>query len=214
MDPAAAAQIQQMAQQIAQLQQFAAQQQQIAAAAAAAAAAPAPAPAAAAPRGGPRLPPPAPFEGSAVKLDDYSADMQQQFSWYAIVADPDKVRFGVGFLRGAARDWWTNLAAGAQPATWDELIAALRARFQPVTTAETARAKLHSLSQGKASAHDYISAFRRLLVAVPDMAEADRLFAFTRGLNPAIAMQIRVQGIATLEQAIAMATRIGGLREI
>jgi len=59
--------------------------------------------------------------------------------------------------------------------------------------------------------HDYISQFRRLVVAVPDMSEADRLFQFTRGLAPAIATQIRVQGVSTVDAAIAMAARVGSL---
>jgi len=194
-------------------QQANAMQQQIAAAVwaqvqqqqQAAAAAPA-----AAPQGPrPRLPAPAAFDGAASKLDEWRADLLQQFDYYGIASDAERLRFAAGHMRGAARDWWTYLAAEARPATWDALIIALRARFQPVTTATTARAKLHALTQGKASVHAYVSAFRALLVAVPDMGDADRLFAFQRGLQPAIALQLQVHGVPTLEEAIAMAARIG-----
>ena len=165
---------------------------------------------AAAPQGArPRLPAPAAFDGAASKLDEWRADLLQQFDYYGITSDAERLRFAAGHMRGSARDWWTYLEAAARPATWDALIVALRARFQPVTTATTARAKLHALTQGKASVHAYVSAFRALLVAVPDMGDADRLFAFQRGLQPAIALQLQVQGVTTLEAAIAMATRIG-----
>jgi len=168
------------------------------------------APAAAAPHSArPRLPAPAAFDGAASKLDEWRADLLQQFDYYAITSDAERLRFAAGHMRGSARDWWTYLEAAARPATWDALIVALRARFQPVTTATTARAKLHALTQGKASVHAYVSAFRALLVAVPDMGDADRLFAFQRGLQPAIALQLQVHGVTTLENAIAMATRIG-----
>jgi hypothetical protein len=199
MDAAAAAAMQQ---QIAAAVWAQLQQQQQAAGA--------PAVAAAAPHSArPRLPAPAAFDGAASKLDEWRADLLQQFDYYAITSDAERLRFAAGHMRGAARDWWTYLEAAARPATWDALIVALRARFQPVTTATTARAKLHALSQGKASVHAYVSAFRALLVAVPDMGDADRLFAFQRGLQPAIALQLQVHGVTTLESAIAMATRIG-----
>ena len=78
------------------------------------------------------------------------------------------MRLPTSVLAGDAWDWWAHLGAAA-PAGWTALVDALRARFQPVTSAETARAKLASLAQGKASVNEYISAFRRLLVAVPTM---------------------------------------------
>jgi hypothetical protein len=182
-----------------QLQQFA---QQIAAAAPNHAAQP---------RGLQRLPPPASFEGRATAIDDWVADLTQQMEWYATPAG-ERVRFAAAFLRGAARDWYGTL--GAAPASWPEMQAALRGRFQPVNSAESARAKLIALVQGKRSVNEYVDDFRRLLVRVPTMDADDRLFQFTRGLNPQIATQIRVQGVSNLDAAIAMAVRIGGLREL
>ena len=102
----------------------------------------------------------------------------------------------------------------ARPTAFGDFVAALRKRFQPVTSAETARAKLAVLQQGKSSIHDYVSAFRQLLVAVPSMGEDDRLFQFTRGLRPAIATQLRVHGVASIDAAIEMATRVGSLGEL
>ena len=43
------------------------------------------------------------------------------------------------------------------------------------------------------------------------MSEADRLFAFIRGVKPAIATQLRVHGVKTVDQAIEMAMRIGSM---
>ena len=162
----------------------------------------------------PRLPPPPSFDGKASTLDAWVADMEQQFEWYGAQAEGDRMRFATGFIAGSARDWWTATPQAARPATWTAFLAALRKRFQPVTSAETARAKLAALQQGKASIHDYVTVFRQLLVAVPTMSEDDRLFAFTRGLRPAIATQLRVHGVKTTDAAIEMATRVGSLGEL
>ena len=210
-----AAAVQQMLQSALQQQQQALNQQMNAAIAAAVAAAVplAAAPAAAAPFAAARaarLPPPALFEGVSAKLDEFIADIEQQVAWYTLPAG-DIVRFAGGFMRGAARDWHTTLAP--QPADWASLVLALRARFQPVNSAESARAKLLSLSQGKQSVNDYIDAFRRLLVRVPTMSDDDRFHQFRRGLRPAIALQIDMQGITTLDAAITRAAQIGGRLE-
>jgi hypothetical protein len=210
-----AAAVQQMLQSALQQQQQALNQQMNAAIAAAVAAAVplAAAPAAAAPFAAARaarLPPPALFEGVSAKLDEFIADIEQQVAWYTLPAG-DIVRFAGGFMRGAARDWHTTLAP--QPADWASLVLALRARFQPVNSAENARAKLLALSQGKQSVNDYIDAFRRLLVRVPTMSDDDRFHQFRRGLRPAIALQIDMQGITTLDAAITRAAQIGGRLE-
>ena len=213
MDPAVLAAFLQMQQQVTQLQQQLQQQQQ-------------PqqqqlqqqqpaAPAAANRPAAPRIPNPPLFDGRAAALDDWLSALRQQFRWYdaAMAADADRIRFAITYLKGPALDWWEHLGA-ATPSSWTDLEAALRARFQPVTSAESTRSKLLALSQGKAAVHDYIAAFRRLVVAVPDMSEADRLFQFTRGLAPAIATQLRVQGVATVDAAISMAARVGSLGEL
>ena len=216
MDPTAAAaflqmqqQMQAQAQQMAQLQQLLQQQQQQLAHQPPAAAA------AAAPRvDRPRLPAPAAYDGKAASLDKWIADLRQQFEWYGITLDADRMRFATGFIEGSARDWWTALASAARPTAFEDLVAALRKRFQPVTSAETARAKLAVLQQGKSSIHDYVAAFRQLLVSVPSMGEDDRLFQFTRGLRLAIATQLRVHGVASVDATIEMATRVGSLGEL
>ena len=196
-------QMQQQAQVIAALQQQLQQQQ------------PQQQPPLAAPRAfTPRLPAPPPFSGKSASLDSWIADMEQQFEWYAVPNDADRMRFAAGFITGSARDWWTTTAAAARPATWVTFLEALRRRFQPVTSAETARAKLATLQQGKSSIHDHVSAFRQLLVSVPTMGEDDRLFMFTRGLRSDIATQLRVHGVKTVDAAIEMATRIGSLGEL
>jgi hypothetical protein len=222
--------VEQMAQAIVQMQQqmqlLMQNQQQFVAAAAAAAQlqplqqqppaepiAPGGAGAAAARPSGPRLPPPKEYDGKAAALEDWLADLQQQFDWYGTADEADRLRLAAACLRGAAREWWAHLAT--QPASWAALCEAIRARFQPINRSELARARLTTMAQGKQqSVYEYADAFRRQLAYAPTMAEEDRLFHFTRGLKPAIGMQVRIQGCKTLAEAIATATRAGGVGEL
>lgn len=159
----------------------------------------------------PRLPPPPRYGGSADTLDEWLNEIRRQVAWYgaALATDSEQVIFATSLLQGAAYDWWTN--AASQPTTLQALEAALRERFQPINSAEMARAKLLSLAQGRGSVHDYVAAFRQLLVKLPRMDEGDRLFHFVRGLQPAIATQVRVQGVKTMDKAIELAVRVGSL---
>ena len=221
MDPASAAAFQQMQQQMQQQAQMVQQLQQ-----ALLAQQPAHAPAApAAPRvERPRLPPAPAYDGrSAAALDGWLRELQQQFSWYAMNDDASQIRFAGALLKGTALDWWASLpdapAAGAaadtaKPTTFATFVERLRGRFQPINSAQTARVHLDGLRQGaKQSVQDYISAFRTLLVRVPDMSEGDRVHRFLQGLRPSIATQLRVNGVSTLDASIAMAARVGSIVE-
>jgi len=200
--------------QAAQQQQFAAAVQHLQQNAAAAAPAPAAAPPAAGAHRAKGAPPSA-YSGSASALDNWLREVKQQFDWYKWT-DPDaQVSFAAVQLRGPALDWWTSLSGVQQHplrASFAAFEAALRGRFQPVNSAQTARLALDALRQGaRQSAADYISAFRRLLVSVPNMSEEDRVHRFVQGLRGPIQQHLIVQGVDTLDKAIAMAARVGSL---
>jgi hypothetical protein len=198
----------------ARLQQALQQQQQLAAAAVAAPP----------PRGAhtarPKLAPPSTYAGSAgAALDNWLRELQQQFEWYAIADDGGRLALAAAHLRGTALDWWHALAV--RPTSWStdvqgapSFLTALRARFQPVNSAQTARMQLDELKQGTRSVQEYITQFNALLARVPDMAESDRLHRFVKGLRGNIAAQLRVQGVATLYDAVQMAARVGTLLEL
>ena len=211
--------MQQMQQMQAQIQQLSAalqhqqqqQQQQAAAAAAAAAAAPAAAPSIRRAK----IPAASNFSGTASMLDGWLREMKQQYDWYQYTADAEQVAMAAAQLRGTALDWWSALnAAELQTlrASFPLFEQALRARFQPVNSAQTARLALDCLRQGaKQSVADYTSAFRRLLVSVPDMSEADKVHRFVQGLRGHAQQQLIVHGVDTLDKAISMAARVGSL---
>lgn len=163
----------------------------------------------------PRFAAPTTFDGRSGTFDEWKADMLRQFEWYNTPGDVDRIRVAVAHLKGAAGDWWTSLAAASRPSTWVALIAALEARFQPINSAELARSQLYALVQGKKTVNEYIDSFRRLLGRLTsaqgqiDMAASDQLQHFRKGLRPAIALQIDMQGITTLDAAINLAVRVG-----
>lgn len=158
------------------------------------------------------------YHGAAgAAFDTWLREMNQQIKWYQLAAGPRQVAFAETQLRGPALDWWQSLTEERREELRvgaNEFGAALRERFQPVSSAQTARAQLDRLRQGPhQSVNEYIAAFRRLLTSVPNMGEEDRLHRFLTGLRPTVQTQLRVQGVATVDAAITMASRIGALGE-
>jgi hypothetical protein len=150
------------------------------------------------------------FAGDGARLDAWVRDMRGQFRWYSGLDADGRVRFAMSSLTGPALDWLCSREdEGDVPSSWEELVAALRTRFQPVLAADVARAQLDHLKQGaRQSAQDYITAFRALLPAVPTMSADDRRHRFLAGLRPQLGAQVRAQGPQTLEDAITVAARI------
>ena len=165
-------------------------------------------------RAQPRLPAPPSYDGrSAGGVDSWLRELRKQFAWYgaSLDGDAERIRFGSAHLSGVALDWWESID-GQQPATWLLFEEALRARFQPVNSADAARAALTTLQQGsRQPVHEYTTEFRRLLVALPRMEEGDRVFRYVAGLQPRLAGLVRMQAPTTLANAIAFAARVDGL---
>jgi len=151
---------------------------------------------------------------SGAKLDDWLKQLAMAARLYHLSAQ-ESVDFAGSRLRGAALDWWLALGDTELAAIGDSiaLAAALRARFQPVTAARTAREQLDKLQQGSRGINDYIADFQRLStqIGLTSLGEENALYAFERGLRRDLAVELRKQGVSTLREAIALAARVGGL---
>lgn len=159
----------------------------------------------------PRIALPSVYDGDAAKLDNWDRELQQQFTYYS-TPEEERVPMGAAYLRSVALDWWSSIPPAERPTHWVAFIAALRSRFQPLTTATLARRQLDNLRQGpNQGVNEYIAAFRRLLVPLPEMHENDRLHVFVRGLRPAVANQVLLQRAASLDKAIEIASFVGGV---
>jgi hypothetical protein len=151
------------------------------------------------------------YHGAAgAKLDDWLDELGSAVELYELT-EREAVAFATSRLRDAARLWWNALGSEGKRAIVGvgSLAAALRARFQPITAAHTARVQLDKLQQGSRSINDYIADFQRLRTRLPTMAEDDALHAFKRGLRSDIASELRKQRVATLEDAISLASHVG-----
>jgi len=147
---------------------------------------------------------------SGDKLDAWLDELGAAVELYEL-GEREAVLFAASRLREAARQWWNALGASGKAAvkTTDALAQAMRARFQPITAAHTARVQLDKLAQGPRSVNEYIADFQRLRTRLPNMAEDDALHAFKRGLRSDIAQDLRKQRVATLADAISLAAHVG-----
>jgi hypothetical protein len=150
---------------------------------------------------------------SGDKLDAWLAELRRCARYYQL-SGPEAVEFAVARLRDSADTWWAALDGGVQAtiSSVEKLGAALRARFQPVTTARVAREKLHALQQGARHIDDYITEFSKLHAQVPDMAEPDARAQFVRGLRRELAIKLEDVDWETMPLAavVAKAARVGG----
>lgn len=148
------------------------------------------------------------YDGAPALFDDWISSLDQHISYYQLGTEAEHIALAAAHLKGPARDWFAHLG-GAAPTTWVQFVAALRARFQPVTTEEIARAQLHELVQGRSSINDYVASFRRLIIAIPSMDAATQMFQFLHGLKPSLQTIHRQVQPASLDAAIALAVRMG-----
>lgn len=156
------------------------------------------------------------YDGSSgAKLDEWLQELALAVQLFRL-NELEATTFAVSRLRGAALQWWLAQAQQEQApllADGAALATALRTRFQPVTTARMAREQLDRLTQGARGVNDYIADFQRLRTQLTSMSEDDALHAFERGLRRDLAEKLRVQGVTTVQEAIALAARVGGITQ-
>lgn len=151
---------------------------------------------------------------SGAKLDEWLDELGAAVDLFHL-NEREAVDFGMSRLRGAARQWWNALGSAGRAGIECpvSLARALRARFQPVTTERVAREQMRSLRQNNRGVNEYIAEFQRLRALIPDMSEADALFAFESGLQPMLALELRKAASTKLTDALALAARVGGITE-
>jgi hypothetical protein len=145
--------------------------------------------------------------GGSAALDPWLATMRQYAEYYELPDGEQRVAYAAAHLKDAALQWWQTVTS--RPTTWAAFVEALRARFQPVTSAEMARAKLRVLSQGRGSVQAYVATFNALMAHVPTMSEDDRVFAFVQGLSGPVQSHVDEVAHSTLASAIERAVRFG-----
>ena len=151
------------------------------------------------------------YEGAGgIELDDWIGATRRTIAFYTGLDGASAVRFLATGLDGAAASFFDEL--NAPPTDAEALYSALRKRFQPVNSEETARRELDGLRQGQLSVNDYTTRFRQLVARLPTDSAPTRIFQYCRGLQAAIEdkiAQAEPQPM-TLDAVISLAARLEG----
>jgi hypothetical protein len=146
----------------------------------------------------PKLPAPGKFSGeSGAAVDEWLDELAKQFRYYegAFVSDTVRIEFATMLLSGKAASWFTATATelqakGEDIATWDEFVSQLRSRYQPIEATVVARQRLDNLKQERRSVQVYAEFFYKQMNYIKDMAVADQIHIFVRGLSREIKTEV------------------------
>ena len=162
---------------------------------------------------------PATFEGT--RKESIDSWLFQCAQYFALVPVPDDHRafFAATFFKDNAALWWRSVITARQNAagqgqaiqvTWVDFETLVRNQFRPVNADRIARERLAALRQ-KTSVAAYTHEFRAIVLDLPEMGEADRLFAYIRGLKPQVAALVQVSNPATVAAAAITAENVDAI---
>ena len=149
---------------------------------------------------------PSVFSGRANDVHNWLFEIENACEGLKYEDDDERIRYAVGRLGKDGTTWWRGVKDNFVW-SWEEFKAAFIKAHVPIDPEETARDRLDRLRQGTHSATQYAQAFRRIVLEIPTLSEADRIHRFTSGLRRDIAQQVRIQDPQTLEEAMAIAAR-------
>jgi hypothetical protein len=150
-------------------------------------------------------------------VDDWLFSVNNYFASLAVMpTDRQRIAYVGSLFTGPARKWhrlysYPQLQNPAQPVAYADFVAGFRAVFGPVNATSKARDRLDGLKQ-TGSVQAYTSAFREILLEIPDMSAADRLHRYVTGLKTHIQQQVQVQNPTTMDGAIQIADRLDAIK--
>lgn len=113
--------------------------------------------------------------------------------------------FAASFFTETAAVWWFTLVQGnSTPNTWQGFKQALLNKFIPDDHIIRERDRLRSCRQ-KGSVAKYISEYRNLILAVPDISEGETFDRFVDGLKHNILLEVLKSTVANFEDATKVA---------
>ena len=89
---------------------------------------------------------------------------------------------------------------------WDAFESAVLSEFQSLDLQKSVRDKLDNLKQ-QGTVTEYVRRCRELALQITDMAPADLLHRFIRGLKPEVQKEVELRSPATWEEAVRLAER-------
>lgn len=162
----------------------------------------------------PKIPSPLPFIGATgPAVEEFINSVDRQFDYYvtSFAKEDTRLRYVVNYLQGKAASWYTSYKmdlekAGASITTWAEFKTALRARFQPIGSADIARESLDR-SQQTGSVASYTEHFYRCMTYIKDMSDAHQIHQYRRGLKKEIKQEVIREQPSTIAEAVNIAHR-------
>lgn len=162
-----------------------------------------------------KLPPPPKTDGRKPSPIEwtYKAEAYLVAQGYVLNRDRAVIAIASAYFEGPALLWHlahnqaVALGHRLDYASWDEFKTAFISRFTPIDPAETARQRLARCRQTK-SATAYTSEFDSIILNLPQMDEADKLYKFISGLKPQIQIHVTLQRPTTLAEAQNLAIRV------
>ena len=140
-------------------------------------------------------------------VDTWLFEVEQYLIGSGIISDAQRISLAASYLRDLASTWWYQKCQveHTPPTLWTEFKETLKARFQPIAAARTARANLRNLRQGGKLVAEYCNAFYKQIQLISDMGEADKIDNFMNGLNANIANEVDRREPKSLQEAMTYA---------
>lgn len=155
-------------------------------------------------------------ERDCSEFETWEFQMDQYLALHPNMSQDAKMKVVGLSLRGAAAALYKdlcNLPVGQKPTTWNELATELKAVFLPVGRSKLARDELAEAKQEKLSLSTYTTKMRKLYMAIPDIAEGEKVDRYVRGLSSRyLQKEIFVHDPKTFEEAVKFATRYDSFR--
>jgi dUTP pyrophosphatase len=152
---------------------------------------------------------PTKFDGRRPEVSNWLFSMEQ----YLKLADirRDEVATAATFLEGSAATWWRLLVeANAAPRRWTDFYNAVFHQFKAPNAIYSARNRLDALKQ-TTSVTAYNEAFNRTIMEIPDIAAAEMLDRYVRGLKTEIRKEVTLRAPRTFFEAMNVAARVDAI---
>ena len=152
--------------------------------------------------------PPPTFDGKAkTEVGPWLFQVRRHLRLCGIGEEEYAVDYAANLLRDDASIWWeSHLRANGEDSVtqWSDFDRLIRDQFEGQDSYRRARDQLANCNQQR-SVSEYVAAFRRITLRIPDITDSEALDRFCRGLKPAVRRDVELQRPTSLGTAISLA---------
>ncbi|XP_059064775.1 uncharacterized protein LOC131856852 [Cryptomeria japonica] len=144
-------------------------------------------------------------------LDNFFWDVEEYLSCVPKTSDEAQVKDIATYVTGSAKLWWWMHQADERAGktvksikSWADLKAALHDQFRPGKSDWIIRSRFDELKH-TGTIREYVKAFQVLDLECTKLSDFEKLFLFTKGLQPWAKDELRRQKVQTLAKVITIA---------